>query len=134
MWDKIKREKVEILEAYTIFEGKKYVVKKSEIEDKPLASEASAIAEYGQISIAFPKAVVGAKIYLKYKTKVYDLAIPDYFSNFFSFGRGGYYEKSHVSINSEIPLYIHKNDPHEILDVKNEYKKDRSIKSIRRAA
>jgi hypothetical protein len=60
----------------------------------------------------------------------YFLSIPEYFSDFFSFGRGGYYEKSHVNINSEIPLYIHKNDLHEILDIKNEYKKDKSIKSI----
>ena len=86
----IKREKIEILKAYTIFEGKKYIVTEKEIENKPLASEAAALAEYGQISIAFPKVVVGAKIYLKYKVKVSDLAIPEYFVNFFSFGKGGY--------------------------------------------
>ncbi len=126
----LKREKVEILEAYTIFEGKKYVVKKSEIEDKPLASEASAIAEYGQISIAFPKIVVGAKVYLRYKVIVNNLAIPDYFSNFFSFGKGGYFEKFNVAINSEIPLYIYKNDPYEVLEIKKKNQENKSVESI----
>ena len=126
----LKREKVEILEAYTIFEGKKYTVKNHEIEDKPLASEANAIAEYGQISIAFPKVVVGARIYLKYRVITKSPSPPEYFSTTFSFGRDGYFEKSNVKINSNVPLYIYKNDPYEILDIKNEYQKDKSVRSI----
>lgn len=126
----LKREKIKILEAYTIFKGKKYIVQKHEIEDKPLASEASAIAEYGQISIAFPKVVVGAKIYLKYKIIVNNLAIPEYFDDFFSFGRGGYFEKSNVTINSKIPLYVHKNDPYELLDIKEKNQEKKLVESI----
>ncbi len=126
----IKRKKIEILEAYTIFEGKKYIVTEKEIENKPLASEAAALAEYGQISIAFPKVVVGAKIYLKYKVKVSDLAIPEYFGNFFSFGKGGYLENGTVTIDSAIPLYSLINDPNGVLDIKSDNKKNQFTKKF----
>ena len=126
----IKREKIEILKAYTIFEGKKYIVTEKEIENKPLASEAAALAEYGQISIVFPKVVVGAKIYLKYKVKVSDLAIPEYFGNFFSFGKGGYLENGTVTIDSAIPLYSLINDPNGVLDIKSDNKKNQFTKKF----
>ncbi|MFQ3307575.1 MAG: hypothetical protein ACI8ZF_000831 [Candidatus Midichloriaceae bacterium] len=126
----MKREKIEILEAYTIFNDKKYIVKAAEIEDKPLASVANALAEYGQISIAFPKVVVGAKIYLKYKIKTIKASIPKYFGEFISFGGGGYYENQNITINSEIPLYMHVNDPDKVLEIKGDNKKDKPSKKF----
>jgi predicted transglutaminase-like cysteine proteinase len=126
----IKREKIDILEAYTIFENKKYIVGESEIENKPLASEANALAEYGQISIAFPKVVVGAKIYLKYRKKVINPSPPEYFDYFLSFGEGGYSENNNVTINSAIPLYSYVNDPNKVLEIKSENEKNQSTKKL----
>ena len=126
----IKREKIEILKAYTIFEGKKYIVTEKEIENKPLASEANALAEYGQISIAFPKVVVGAKIYLRYKIKVNSASPPEYFDNLFSFGKGGYLENATVTIDSAIPLYSLVNDPSGVLDIKSDNKKNQPTKKL----
>jgi hypothetical protein len=126
----IKREKINILEAYTIFENKKYTVNQNEIENKPLASEADALAEYGQISIAFPKVVVGAKIYLKYRKKVINPSPPEYFDYFLSFGEGGYAENDNVTINSAIPLYSYVNDPNKVLEIKNENEKNQSTKTL----
>lgn len=60
-------EKINIIEAKTIYKGKEYKVDKKFIEDKPLASAANGFDQTNQILLAFPKTEIGAKIYIKYK-------------------------------------------------------------------
>lgn len=116
-------QKLTILEAKTIFQGKTYKVPKDKIENKSLASSPHGFDQARQIMIAFPKAEVGAKIYLKYKAELRKVPIPGSFSDWYFFGTcwaenfPTYCEKAYVKINSKIPLYAQINDPEQALKI-----------------
>ncbi len=116
-------QKLTILEAKTVFQGKTYKVPKDKIEDKPLASSPYGFDQVRQVMIAFPKAEVGAKIYLKYKLEQKKVPIPGSFSGYYSFGDSWaenlptYWERACVKVKSKILLYIKVNDPDEVLKV-----------------
>ncbi|PCJ29533.1 MAG: hypothetical protein COA94_01375 [Rickettsiales bacterium] len=106
---------VQILEAKTIFQGKEYKVTDGMIEDKPVANNRAGFDEIKQIAISFPKPEVGATIYLKYKEITNKVLIDKEFFAKYAFGTGGYWKKSNVTINSEIPLLVELNDPYKKL-------------------
>ncbi len=121
--------KVTILSAKTIFQGKTYNVPKNKIEDKPLASSPHGFDQNNQILIAFPKAEVGSKIYLKYKVEQKKVPVPGSFSDWYFFGYTGqgnlpvYCEKASVKVHSKIPLYVQVNDPDKVLKITGDTKK-----------
>lgn len=110
--------RITILEAKTIYEGKEYVVDQNMIEDKPLASNKQGFDDYRQISIAFPRAEIGAEIYLKYAEKVTDAIPVGFFGERLFYGITGCWQNSRVSIESELPLHVKANDPDGVLSVK----------------
>ncbi len=109
--------KIEILEAKTIYNGQEYIVTKDMIEDKPLASFGQGFDQLNQISISFPKAELGAEIYLKYKYTVTKIPLDEFYGYTLFFGGDGYWQASHVKINSQLPLNIKVNDPKGVLEV-----------------
>lgn len=121
-------EKIEVLAAETIYGGKKHLVDKGSIEDKPLASAPYGFDQKRQILLAFPRAEVGAKICLKYKLIVTKIPLDNFFSDLFYFGNEKYVVNAKLKIQSQLPLHILVNNPENALKIVRgkEFKKDRN--------
>lgn len=109
---------IDIISAKTIFKGATYNVDKKNIESKPMASSKEAFDQLRQISIPFKKTEIGAKILLKYRKKTSSPTLENHFDDIFSLPE--FYENFHVSVKSEIPLYLKINDPQKVLNTKTE--------------
>ena len=110
-------EKVKIIDAYTIYDGVKYQVELDKIEDKPIASTGQGFNQQKQIMISFPKAEVGAEIYLKVSNPITKTALNDFYNNKSVFGSNSCWNSSHYKITSQLPLYLEINDPSGALQV-----------------
>lgn len=112
-----------IVDAKTILNGKTYKVPKDKIEDKRVASRSQGFDQQRQVLISFPKIEVGSKIYIKYKVVEHKAPVPFHFGEGIPFGQGfwfggpSYWEKSLITIRSEIPLYAKVNDPDHALKI-----------------
>ncbi len=109
-------QKIEILEAKTIYQNQEYKIDPKFIEDKPLASASDGFDQYHQILLAFPKIEIGSKIYLKYKKIVNKAPLANFFSDFFEFDRE-WTISANLKLQSEIPLHILVNDPDNALKI-----------------
>lgn len=114
-------EKIDIIEAKTIIDGKEFIVPKNMIEIKPLASEINAFDQLFQIFISYPHINVGSRIYLKYKNTITKQPLRKYFAVKFYYGSGTYWKEARFTVKSELPFKMIINDPHDELVVK-EYK------------
>jgi transglutaminase-like putative cysteine protease len=112
------QQKIEIIEAKTIINGKEYVVPKDMIEIKPIASEVQGFDQLFQILISFPHLAQGSSVYVKYKLTERKQPLPNYFAYKLTYGGGAYWKKAHIKIKSELPLQLLTNDPSNRLDVK----------------
>lgn len=110
-------EKIEILEAKTIFQGKEYKVEKKFIEDKPLASSAYGFDQMNQILLAFPKAEIGSQIYIKYKYINNKAPLENFFNDVYFLGFQEWLTSANINVTSDIPLHILVNDPNNVLKV-----------------
>lgn len=113
-------QKIEILEAKTIFQGQEYSIDPKFIEDKPLASSSDGFDQRYQILLAFPKIEIGSRIYLKYKKTIRKPPLDNYFSAFFEFGSKEWLANANIKLQSELPLHIFVNDPENHLIVKKD--------------
>lgn len=112
--------KLTVLEAKTLYQGQEYKVKKTTIEDKPLASQRQGFDESRQVFVAFPKTEIGARIYLKYKLVISKVALKNAFADVFSFGDDNYDANVKIKVQSAIPLNIKVNDPDNVLKVQKD--------------
>jgi len=110
-------DKMKVMEAKTIYKGKEYKVDSKSMEDKPYASSAHGFDQIRQILLAFPKAEIGAKIYLKYKSEQIRPELKGFYGNLFAFGNDRFMEKDHVKLHSQLPLHILINDPEKVLKI-----------------
>lgn len=110
-------EKIEIIEAKTIYQGKEYPIDPKFIEDKPLASASDGFDQMHQILLAFPKVEIGSKIYLKWKTTHTKSPLANFFADFFDFGKNEWTTNANLKLNSELPLHILVNDPENSLKI-----------------
>ncbi len=110
--------KLTVLNAYTLFEGKKYIIKHTEIEDKSIASGIEGLTNIHQVLIKFPNVKKGSELYLKYILKVNKTIVPNLYANIFSYYFNGYLENSYIKLTSKIPLFLEKNEFTNILDIK----------------
>jgi hypothetical protein len=110
-------DKVKILEAKTTYKGKEYNLDKSLIQDKPLASSHGGFDQIRQILLAFPKAEIGANIFLKYELTTTEVPLADFYSNLFYFGNGKYITQNHIKLKSQLPLHVMVNDPEKVLKI-----------------
>ena len=109
--------KVTILEAKTISNGKEYKLDETMIEDKPLASAPQGFDQTRQILLSFPQVEINSEIYLKYKKEVTKPELEKVFSQKLYYGLDGYWKKSFVKLESELPLNIKVNDPEKVLKI-----------------
>jgi hypothetical protein len=110
-------EKIAILAAKTIYKGQEYFLDQDSIEDKPLASSPQGFDQKRQVLLAFPKAEVGATLYIKYKFIVKKPSLENFYAATFNFGDGDLDTNSLITIHSKIPLNILVNDPEHSLEV-----------------
>lgn len=110
-------EKIAILAAKTMFQGKAYQLDQSLIEDKPLASSHGGFDQTRQILLAFPKAEVGAKIYLKYTFTQKEVPLDKFYAATYFFGYRELVTKSHLKLHSKLPLHLLVNDPKKVLQI-----------------
>ncbi|MCC8371605.1 MAG: DUF3857 domain-containing protein [Rickettsia endosymbiont of Pseudomimeciton antennatum] len=108
---------ISILEAKTIYHGQEYTVTKNMIENKSLVYPGKGFDQLKQITISFPKAELGAEIYLKYKEVETKVPVDNFYGTNLFYGGGGYWQASHTKINSKLPLNIKVNDPKGVLKV-----------------
>jgi predicted transglutaminase-like cysteine proteinase len=111
-------QKIEILEAKTILNGKEYKVNKNSIEIKPLASDVKGFDQLYQILVSYPQTIIGSKLYLKYKEITLKQPLPKYYYTNFYYGIEGYWKKSQVHLNSALPFNVTVNDSNKILNIK----------------
>lgn len=117
-------QKIEVLEAKTIYQGKEYPIDPKFIEDKPLASSSDGFDQHHQMLLAFPKIEIGSKIYLKYKKTVNKPPLANYFSWFFEFGSKEWLASTNINLKSEMPLHVLINDPNNSLIIKKDKEDD----------
>jgi hypothetical protein len=111
-------EKIEIISAKTIIDGKEYIVDKKHIEDKQLASSSNGFEDRRQIIIAFPKAEVGARLCIKTKFTSNLIITKNHFYILINLLGNGWLVEDKTTIRSEIPLYLKMNDPRQTFDIK----------------
>ena len=110
-------EKVQILEAKAVYQGKEYKIDKKFIEDKPLASVGYGFDQTHQILLAFPKVEVGAKIYLKYSKATLKAPLDNFFDILLDFGYREWTTNANINIKSAIALHMLINDPEKALKI-----------------
>lgn len=115
-------QKIKIIDAKTIYKEKEYKLDKNLIEDKPLASAHHGFDQTRQILLAFPKAEIGAKIYLKYSVITTEVPLDKFYASVFDFGTQEFVDKSYVKLYSKIPLHILINDPDKVLTITKDAK------------
>ncbi|BBH52902.1 DUF3857 domain-containing protein [Fluviispira sanaruensis] len=111
-------ENIKILEAYTIYDGKKYKVPQKDIEDKSIASNSLGFRNENQILIKFHNVKKGAELYLSIFKKTKETFVPKLFAKEFLFNFSGYLLSANIKINSKIPLYSAISDKNEALEFK----------------
>jgi transglutaminase-like putative cysteine protease len=116
-------EKFKIIEAYTIFNGKKIPVLSKMIEDKPVANSMQGFDSIHRVLISYQKAEVGAKLYLKYRTKVFKIPLKGFFHTHGYWGLYGYWRSGNLKIASKIPFHFLVNDPYDSLKINHKEEK-----------
>lgn len=115
--------KLQILEAYTILNGKKIKVSKKMIEDKPYGPKLIGFDSLHRVIISYPQAEVGATLYLKYKKKAFKIALKNFYNGEGYWGVDGFWNKSNLNLRSRLPLYTIINDPYNSLEVNQKFDK-----------
>lgn len=110
-------QKIEIIEAKSIYEGREFTVPEKNIEIKPVASELNGFDQMVQASVTFPNVFIGSTVYIKFKVTTFKQPLPNYFSRTFYLGQDGIVKQSDININSDLPLHILVNDPRQNLVV-----------------
>lgn len=117
------RSDVEIIEAYTENEGKKFKVNNENIEDRDIASEYYGFSNTKQVFVNFNNVKKNSKLYLKYVINNKKTILPSLFEDVIGFNFDGYLNERKIKIISKIPLYINLIDKEKVLEVKK-YKND----------
>lgn len=107
-------QKVEILSAKTINNGKEFPVDMKFIEDKPLASSSTAFDQTRQIMIAFPHVQIGSDVYIRYRYHFKSVPYEGFFSYSKTFGQN-FFMNMELKIESALPLYYKLNNPQRFL-------------------
>jgi len=115
-------EKIKIITAKTIYKDKEYKLDNKLLEDKPLASAHDGFDQTRQVLLAFPKAEIGADIYLKYHIITTEVPLSNFYASIFDFGNNALTDKAHVKLQSKIPLYLLINDPKQMLAINKDNK------------
>jgi hypothetical protein len=107
----------EVLSAYTVVGERSIAVDAARIEDKPMASTPFGFDEVHQVIIPFAEVDVGASVVTKIRRVTREVALPGLWSGEFVFGLPTRERAGRITIRSERPLYVSKNDPGGVLRI-----------------
>ena len=107
-------QKMEILSAKALTEGKEFPVDLKLIEDKPLASSPRGFDQIRQVLIVFPRLQVGSVLHIHYRHHFMVVPFPNFFSYFDNF-RGRFLARREIQVESEQPLFYKVNNPEQVL-------------------
>ncbi|KKB96758.1 hypothetical protein SZ25_00138 [Candidatus Arcanobacter lacustris] len=110
-------EKIEIISAKSIFDGKEYPVDLSLVQDKPLASAAHGFDQRRQVLVSFSNTEIGARIYIKYRRQENKVPFDKFYGDQFSFGYNEILTHANINVTSKIPLHIDIHDPKSSLKI-----------------
>ena len=118
------RTKLEVLEADATTENAHYAINPVNITQDTLSPPMDGFDGLVQINIPFPKIEIGSTVHLKIKdTTKYGYLDGAYFANL-RIGTSGriteFWKTATTKIRSQLPLYLHVNDPHNVLRVKKD--------------
>lgn len=100
-----------VLEAYTRNGDRVTKVSSQHIEVKPLASSGPGFDEQRQVTIAFPDVQIGSRVVYRYRRRVKQPSVDDFFALQFPLGWGEALDRFELRIRSELPLYYQVKDP-----------------------
>ncbi len=123
-------EKLNILFAKTINNGKEFSVDPKFIQDKPLASSHQGFDQTHQVLVAFPHVQVGSYIHIKYRVHVNIAAYQNFFSYFGMHNPVAFVMKSETKIESALPLFYKVNNPKRILKTSYRVRKGKKRKYV----
>jgi len=114
---------VEILEAYTLLNHKKYNVNPSQIIKQSMPASLENLDKQTQIIIPYSKLKIGSIVFLKARITDLKSQLSHFYSTHFTFGHPFYTNSASVYVTSELPLYLSINDPEKRLNIKQSIKK-----------
>ncbi len=106
--------RVTVLRAYTITDGKRYVVSKSDIQRQDIAGSPLGFDRSRRLVVNFPDVKIGSQLYLKYRSDVYHSTIPNFFSMNAVLGHTTNLDYR-VTLRSRLKLYTYLHDPDHFL-------------------
>ena len=110
--------RLEVLTAKTVNSKKTILVKRADIEIKPLASSGPGFDTQSQLTIAFPEVNVGSKLYLKYKLTVTKPSVPGLYSTVYTLGWNEFMQSYSAIYKSEVPLHFEVWDPDHAIETR----------------
>lgn len=117
-------QKQELIEAYTLTNGRKIPVRKENISIESGGSNRPGFDPQDTLILAFPQVEVGSDIYYKIQIHNFSVPEPNFFSDFFLLS-DEYLQSFRIRFDSELPLFTYFRNPKKQLDLKKSQKKDR---------
>lgn len=112
-------QKCDIVEAFTIFKGKKY---KADVEKKPVASSGQGFDQLYQIRIIFAHFEVGATRHLKIKKHIHKPLLKNhYYDDFFPSSDRILWKNYQINLNSRIKLHVIIKDHHGYFNIEKDH-------------
>ncbi len=116
-------DKLELLEAYTLNDGKKLKVEKNNISIESGGNNRPGFDAEDKMIIAFPQVETGSSIYYRVKLSTFSIPEPGFYS-FFDQLYDIYVKKFHLHIRSDLPLFSSVRDPYSLLKLKESRSED----------
>ncbi|MBL7687380.1 MAG: DUF3857 domain-containing protein [Bdellovibrionaceae bacterium] len=120
---------LEIIDARTILPDREIPVAKSNIEIKEVG-DSKVFDAMKQAIISFPSVEVGSKIFYKFRMKVTEVPIPDFFSAGFGVALGNI-DSFRFHLRSRIPLKIHVNDSERLFEISQKEERGVSVVEVK---
>jgi len=123
-------QKIRILDAKTIYQGKEFPISQDQIEVKPLASSYQGFDQISQVLLSYPHAEVGSELYLKFEIIESKQPIPSYYATAVLYSAHGIWKNSKVTLRSELPFFVRVNDPGNHLKIEESNTKQAQVLKI----
>ncbi|MBK7892238.1 MAG: DUF3857 domain-containing protein [Bdellovibrionales bacterium] len=120
---------LEIVDARTILPDREIPVAKSNIEFKEVG-DSKVFDAMKQAIISFPSVEVGSKIFYKYRMKVTEVPIPDFFSAGFGVALGNV-DSFRFRLRSRLPLKIYVNDSEQLFEISQKEERRTSVIEVK---
>lgn len=109
-------EKVRVLEAYTLTQGRKYKLSKANLSEKDSASANSGFSKIRELIMSFPQVEVGSTLYYRTERTFFSKTLAPFWSRSLALPARPI-EKFEVKVRGEVPLYQQAIDPRGLFEM-----------------